>query len=144
MAFDVSKKFGSRDPRKDAEWMEYEGGKFLIAPAGSPSFKKFTINRLSTEELMAAASEGEAALTKTRSVAQMMEFNIDMIVHCVLLDWADIEENGEPIAFDVETAKDFLFHYDELRTQIDKFSLELGRKKGWIPDEKKVEDTKKK
>lgn len=126
---DFTKKFGSLDPKVQAEWIEYDGSRFLIAPANNIAFKNKTLEMFKMSEIQGGIDN--------LSAKKVVEIEAEVKAHTILLDWEKVEDQGVSVSYNPEKAKEMIVNYEPFRTWLDAESVKLATKKQVLDDSKK-------
>ena len=126
---DFTKKFGSLDPKVQAEWIEYDGSRFLIAPANNIAFKNKTLEMFKMSEIQGGIDN--------LSAKRVVEIEAEVKAHTILLDWEKVEDQGTTISYNTDKAKEMIINYEPFRTWLDAESVKLATKKQVLDDSKK-------
>jgi hypothetical protein len=127
---DFTKKFGSLDPKVQAEWIDYDGSRFLIAPANNIAFKNKTLEMFKMGEIQSGGLDNLSA-------KRVIEIEAEVKAHTILLDWEKVEDHGAPVPYNTEKAKDMIVNYESFRQWLDTESIKLATKKQDLNDSKK-------
>jgi hypothetical protein len=126
---DFTKKFGSLDPKVQAEWIEYDGSRFLIAPANNIAFKNKTLEMFKMSEIQGGIDN--------LSAKKVVEIEAEVKAHTILLDWEKVEDQGVAVSYNPEKAREMIINYEPFRTWLDAESVKLATKKQVLDDSKK-------
>jgi len=126
---DFTKKFGSLDPKVQAEWIEYDGSRFLIAPANNIAFKNKTLEMFKMSEIQGGIDN--------LSAKRVVEIEAEVKAHTILLDWEKVEDQGVAVSYNPEKAREMIINYEPFRTWLDAESVKLATKKQVLDDSKK-------
>ncbi len=127
---DFTKQFGSLDPKVQAEWIEHEGSKFLIAPANNIAFKNKTLEMFKMGEIQSGGLDNISA-------KRVIEIEAEVKAHTVLLDWENVEDQGVKIPYNTDKAKEMIVNYEPFRNWLDAEAVKLATKKQQSNDSKK-------
>jgi hypothetical protein len=127
---DFTKKFGSLDPKVQAEWIDYDGSRFLIAPANNIAFKNKTLEMFKMGEIQSGGLDNLSA-------KRVIEIEAEVKAHTILLDWEKVEDQGALVPYNTEKAKDMIVNYESFRQWLDTESIKLATKKQDLDDSKK-------
>jgi hypothetical protein len=119
---DFTNKFGSLDPKVQAEWIENDGSRFLIAPANNIAFKNKTLEMFKMSEIQGG---GLDQLTARR----VIEIESEVKAHTVLLDWENVSDKGANVSYNTDVAKDMITNYEQFRNWLDAEAMKLASKK---------------
>lgn len=127
---DFTNKFGSLDPKADAEWIEYDGSRFLIAPANNIAFKNKTLEMFKMSEIQGSGLDNLSA-------KRVVEIEAEVKAHTILLDWENVMDKGTKVSYHPDKAKEMIVNYEPFRTWVDAESIKLATKKQESNDSKK-------
>jgi hypothetical protein len=128
---DFTKQYGSTDPKTNAQWVEHQGAKFFIAPANNIAFKNKTLEMFKMNELQGGGLDKLTA-------KQVVEIESEIKAHTILLDWENVEDQGQPCGYSRDKAKEMLTNYEQFRNFVDAESVKVA-----TAIKKVVEDKKK-
>jgi hypothetical protein len=128
---DFTKQYGSTDPKTNAQWVEHEGAKFFIAPANNIAFKNKTLEMFKMNELQGGGLDKLTA-------KQVVDIESEIKAHTILLDWEQVEDQGQPCGYSRDKAKEMLTNYEQFRNFVDAESVKVA-----TAIKKVVEDKKK-
>ncbi len=127
---DFTKKFGSLDPKVQAEWIEYDGSKFLIAPANNIAFKNKTLEMFKMGEIQSGGLD-------SLSAKRVIEIEAEVKAHTILLDWENVSDAGTKVSYNPDKAKEMIVNYEPFRNWLDAEAVKLAAKKQQSNDSKK-------
>lgn len=127
---DFTQKFGSLDPKVQAEWIEYDDSRFLIAPANNIAFKNKTLEMFKMGEIQTGGLDNLSA-------KRVIEIEAEVKAHTILLDWEKVFDQGAPVSYNTDKAKDMIVNYEPFRQWLDAESIKLANKKQDLNDSKK-------
>ena len=119
---DFTKKFGSLDPKDQAEWIENDGSRFLVAPANNIAFKNKTLEMFKMSEIQGGGLDN---LTAKR----VIEIESEVKANTILLDWEKVTNQGVNVSYDTEVATQMISNYEQFRNWLDAESIKLATKK---------------
>lgn len=132
IVMDLSKQYGSMDPKAQAEWVEWHDAKLLIAPANNIAFTNAALKHFSLDE-----AEGDGL--KHKKAWEIIETQAGLQADSVLLDWENIQIDGEEVPYTRDKCVELLCAYQQLRDDVDTLSSKLADKR-----QKAINNTKKK
>lgn len=97
---DFAKLHGSPDPKNDAQWFNYYGAEFLIAPADNPGFNIAALKKMKMKEAETNAS-----------VYDSQKPQIEIVAEYILLGWKGVEVDGKELAYSPSVAAEFMLQY---------------------------------
>jgi len=127
---DFTKKFGSLDPKVQAEWIDYDGSRFLIAPANNIAFKNKTLEMFKMGEIQSGGLDNLSA-------KRVIEIEAEVKAHTILLDWENVTDQNTPVPYNTDKARDMIVNYESFRQWLDAESIKLANKKQDLNDSKK-------
>tara|TARA_R100001509_G_C4692523_1_gene157342 strand:- start:113 stop:505 length:393 start_codon:yes stop_codon:yes gene_type:complete len=127
---DFTKQYGSTDPKTNAQWVEHEGAKFFIAPANNIAFKNKTLEMFKMNELQGGGLDKLTA-------KQVVEIESEIKAHTILLDWEQVEDQGQTCQYSHDKAKEMLTNYEQFRNFIDAESVKVATAIKKVVDDKK-------
>lgn len=119
---DFTKQYGSLNPKDQAEWVDHEGSRFLVAPANNIAFKNKTLEQFKVSEIQGGGLDDLSA-------KKVVEVEAEVKAHTILLDWENVKDNGVDIPYTPESAKKFIINYEQFRTWLDKEAINIASKK---------------
>lgn len=132
IVMDLSKQYGSMDPKAQAEWVEWHDAKLLIAPANNIAFTNAALKHFSLDE-----AEGDGL--KHKKAWEIIETQAGLQADSVLLDWENIQIDGKDVPYTRDKCVELLCAYQQLRDDVDTLSGNLADKR-----QKAINNTKKK
>lgn len=98
---DFTQKFGSLDPKVQAEWIEYDDSRFLIAPANNIAFKNKTLEMFKMGEIQTGGIDNLSA-------KRVIEIEAEVKAHTILLDWENVTDQNTPVPYNTDKARDMI------------------------------------
>jgi len=115
---DIKKSFGSdKDLAENGKWFDLEdGGRVKVAKLGCPAFKA-EVQRLQKPHL--------AILNSTMDSSDIIDrITIRAMSKAILVDWSDINMDGEEVVYSTDTCFLLLSEYPDFREMIASLSTE--------------------
>jgi hypothetical protein len=131
---EVFKKF---DPKTQAQWRDWSGMEFLIAPMGHQGQKKEVLKTFTLKEAMELENEGPAAfkdVTADIAIGRIYELYSKVLV----LDWRNVTENDKELKFSSKKVLEWMMEHDDFANWVIKESVDVRDSL-----EKKVEELEK-
>ncbi len=117
---DLQKSFGvDKDAAENGKWFDMEdGGSVRVAKLGCPKYRA-EVQRLSKPHL--------ALLQSSMDSSEIMDkITITAMSRTVLLDWKNINLNGEPVEYSSLKAQELLEQFPDFREVVSAFSVDRG------------------
>jgi len=120
------------DKKKEAEgvWIDIgNGGRLKIARNGNPNTQR------KWEKIRADPAIRNSLRHDTISLEKMDDLILDVLSETVLLDWEGMSENGEPMKFSVEKAREVLRNVTVIREIVQNYASDYTFFRASVLDE---------
>ena len=124
---DIKQVFKKYDPKSEAEWFEWNGMSFLIAPMGNAHQKKTITEMFTLKEAIGLEESGALAFDDVKANVAMGKV-YRLYAYSLVLDWKNVEEDEKELTFSHDKIHEWMMEYAEFANWIVGKAQELRKK----------------